>query len=146
MAKLGISKIECVDISNVSDYSFLPGGTRVKLSSFISGDPEWLTLKQTQDTVQLSEKWLMDDKGHRSNVKVSGSIRIDKNAQMQLSNKLLGRRHIFKVTAVDGTVYLVGSVAYPPKFTWQNEMSGISSSEIAFTIECSSSHGLYICI
>ena len=51
-----------------------------------------------------------------------------------------------EVTVVDGTVYLVGSKAYPPKFTWQNEMSGISSSEIAFTIECSSSHGLYICI
>lgn len=146
MAKLGIKKIECVDLSSVSDYSFMPAGSKIKLSSFISGDPDWYNLEQTQDTVQLVEKWLSDDKGHRSTVKLSGSIRRDKYAQMQLSQKLLGRRHIFKVTAVDGNVFLVGSKAYPPKFTWQNEMSGISSSEIAFTIECTSIHGLYICI
>ena len=33
MAKLGIKKIECVDLSSVSDYSFMPAGSKIKLSS-----------------------------------------------------------------------------------------------------------------
>lgn len=146
MSKLGIKTIECVKIEDVSDYSFMPAGSKVQINSFLRSGATWTELKQTQQTVQLVENWLSDDKGHRSTVKFSAAIRVDKSAQMTLSNKLLGRRHIYRVTAVDGTVYLVGSVAYPPKFTWKNEMSGISSSEIDFTIECTSTHGLYICI
>lgn len=140
--KLGVKKIEFIGVDHVSDYSYMPAGSQINLTScIVSGALQ--ELEFTQETANLEENWTDDDKGRRSAVKVTGCIRINKEQWFQKVRMMIGKKCIWKIQLVNGQKYVLGSKAYVPNFSFDDSVSGISSSEIGFSIALTSTHGLF---
>ncbi len=144
MRLLGIRKIEYCDSSNLYDYSQLAPGCTVNLDSYLKDGCSFSELPFTPETGDLSEQWLDDDGGQHSRVSFSASIRRDKELYRRLLNRLRGRKAVWKITLVEGKVYVLGSKEFVPKFTWSDGVSGLSSSEFTISIENESVHGILL--
>lgn len=141
--KLGVKKIEYIGIGNVADFSYMPAGSQVNLANFITDGAVLQQLDFTQETANMEDHWVDDDKGRRSAVKVTGCIRTNKEAWFEPVRRLLGKHCIWKITLVNGQKFVLGSRKFVPNFSFDDTVSGISSSEIGFSISLTSTHGLF---
>ena len=144
MRLLGIKKIEYCDSTNLHDYSQLAPGSTINLASYLKAGCSFSELPFTVETADLSEQWLDDEGGQHSQVSFSASIRKDKEQYRGLLNRLRGRKAIWKITLVEGKVYVIGSKEFVPTFTWSDGVSGLSSSEFTISIENDSTHGILL--
>ncbi len=144
MRLLGIRKIEYCDSRNLYDYSQLAPGSTVNLDSYLKDGCSFSELPFTAETGDLSERWVDDEGGQRSQVSFSASIRREKELYRSLLNRLRGRKAVWKITLVEGKVYVIGSREFVPQFTWNDGVSGLSSSEFTISIENESLHGILL--
>lgn len=144
MRLLGIKKIEWIDSKNLHDYSQLAPGSTLNLSNYIKTGCSFSELPFTVETGDLSERWQEDEGGQHSLASFSASIRKDKEMYRLLLNQLRGRKCVWKITLVEGKVYVLGSKEYVPKMTWSDGVSGLSSSEFTISIENDSTHGILL--
>jgi len=142
--RLGIRKIEYIDSSHLYDYSVLPAGSSLNISSYIKSGHSFSELPFTPETGNLDEQWADDDSGQRSNAQFSASIRRNKDAYKSTLQGLVGRKCIWKLTLTSGVEYIIGSPEYIPRFTYSDGVSGQSSSEFTINIENESTHGLLV--
>lgn len=144
MRLLGIKKIEYCDSRNLYDYSQLAPGSTINLTTYLKEGCSFSELPFTAETADLSEQWLDDEGGQHSQVAFSASIRKDKELYRSLLNRLRGRKAVWKVTLVEGKVYVIGSPQFVPTFTWSDGVSGLSSSEFTVSIDNDSTHGILL--
>lgn len=140
--KLGVRKIRYIHSSKVADYSYLQPGASFQLNSYLTG--ELSELPFTPETADISENWLYDGQGKRSEFTLAAVMRAEKDSHRGILQALTGRNHIFEVELISGQKYVIGSLEYPPTFTWADSISGISSSGFSFRIECKSLHGVLL--
>lgn len=140
--KLAIKKIEFIPQSRIHSWSHVGRNDSISVSYFINGAFE--NLKFTDLTAALEEEWIDSPSGIYSNVKVTGIIRANKEQIRSLLSYLVMTKNIFRVTAMDGVKYLVGSRDYSPKILFKFIIAEITTSEYQFTILCKSTHGLII--
>ncbi len=140
--KLGVRAIRYIHTSKVADYSYLPAGSSFTLNSFLQG--ELATLPFTPETADITEKWNYGADGKHSEFTLAAAIRAGKDTYRQLLQELTGRKYIFEVELISGEKYVVGSLEFPPTFTWADSISGISSSSFSFQIDLKSVHGVLL--
>lgn len=140
--KLGIRKIEYVNIESVDDYSYLPAGSSFDFSSFVKG--ELTELPFVPDNASFNEAWRSDGDGKYSELTFSATIRRDKEKYRNLLQAMTGRRNIFQITLISGVKYVIGSRESVPSFSWADAISGISSNEFTVEISNKSLHGALI--
>ena len=143
--RLGIRKIEWIFASSLQDYSAIAPGVSVNIDAFVKEGKSFSELPFTPDTASVDEEWVDDGNGQYSKLSLSASIRKDRMQYSSLLARLTGRKTIWKVTLIDGNVYIIGSPEYLPKLTDSNSISGYSSSEFAVSIQCESKHGMLLC-
>lgn len=138
--KLAIKKIEFIPCRRIHSWSHVGRNDAIAVTNFIDGPFE--DLKFTQLTASLEEEWIDSVSGIYSNVKVTGIVRANKEKMRHILSYLLMNQNIFRVTAVDGAKYIVGSLDYTPKTLFKFIISEITTSEYQFTILCKSTHGI----
>jgi hypothetical protein len=138
--KLGIRSLKYVPLSKVNDYSALPSGSSLPMSNYFSEDP--VEMPFTPETADLSEEWHYDENGKYSEFSFSGSVRTDKETHRSLLENLAGKKAVFVIESIEGTVYIIGSRDFVPTFTFTDILSGQSSSEFTIKIENRSLHGV----
>ncbi len=139
--KLGIKAMRYFPAASCMDYSCLPAGSTINLSSILNGTPKLLPF--TPETADLLENWGYDNGGRSSNGQFSAEIRANKEDYRDVLQALTGRQFIFEVETTDGKKYIIGSPGYPPTFTWSDRVSGISKSAFSINISCRSLHGFF---
>lgn len=138
--KLGIKKIEYIPTARIHSWSHVGRNDSIAVNNFVEGSFE--ELKFTPLTASLDEEWIESAPGVYSSAKVTGLIRANKEQIRGLLSYLIMSKNIFRITAMDGTKYILGSVEYSTKTTFKLIISDISTSEYQFTIVCKSAHGL----
>ena len=142
--QLGVRKIEHIPADAVHDYSALAPGSSFDLAGFVKSGRSFTELPFLPETADFADKRSFDESGILSKVNFSASIRKNKEQYRSILQKLTGRRNIWRITLISGVKYIIGSPAYVPLFTWDDGVSGISSSEFSLSIECESRHGVYL--
>lgn len=137
--KLGIRSLKYVPLSKVKNYSALPPGSCLPMSSYFSADP--VEMPFTPETADLSEEWHYDENGKYSEFSFSASVRTDKETHRSLLEQLAGKKAVFVIESIEGTIYIVGSRDFVPTFTFSDRLSGQSSSEFSIKITNKSLHG-----
>ncbi len=140
--KLGVRAIRYIHASQVEDYSYLPAGSSFTLNSFLRS--QLAELPFTPETADITEKWAYGADGKYSECTLAAAIRAGKDSYRQLLQELTGRKYIFEVELISGEKYVIGSLEFPPTFTWADSVSGISSSSFSIQISCKSVHGVLI--
>lgn len=140
--KLGVRAIRYIHTSKVADYSYLPAGSSFTLNSFLQG--ELAELPFTPETADITEKWNYGTDGKHSEFTLAAQARTGKDSFRPLLQELTGRKYIFEVELISGVKYVIGSLEFPPTFTWADNISGISSSAFSFQIDLKSVHGVLL--
>jgi len=140
--KLAIKKIQYIPVSSVQNWGHLGKSSYLKVSSFISGT--WTDLAFTPLSASLTEEWIDSSAGVYSQVTLSGNIRANKSAFVSILSALVANKNIFKVTTIEGPIYIIGSVDTPGKFLPKLIITELTTSEYQFTITCKSRHGLIL--
>lgn len=142
--QLGIKSLEWIDSRNLHDYSQLAPGSTINLANYIKTGCSFTALPFTVETGDLKEQWLDDEGGQHSQASFSATIRKNKENYRSILNALRGKKAVWKVSLVNGKVYVIGSTEYVPAMTWNDGVSGISSSEFTISIENDSTHGILL--
>lgn len=140
--RLGIKRIEHIDSLDIYDYSQVRPNGSLDLSAYIREGCSLEELPFTPETAQLQERWTRDSGGKLSKFTFNAAIRADRESFRDTLQKLVGRKHIWRITLVSGKVYVVGSREFVPAFSFDDGVSGISSSEFNISIENDSVHGV----
>ena len=138
--RLGIKKIEALSVSRIKDFSFLPDGCKFHLGDYISGTPEELPF--IVENVEYNEDWVEDSNGKYSNFSLTGLTRKKKEEVRPIFNRLVSTKNIYIISFIDGQKAVVGSKEFIPKFKFSDSASGISKTDLKFTIELQSLHGV----
>ena len=138
--KVGIRKIRYIAAESVSDYSFLPPGSQLDLSAYLSGPLQELPV--TPESADLSEDWKYDNNGKYSEATFTAPIRADREKSRTTLQQLQGKKYIFEIERIDGVKCILGSREYLPTFTYVDNLSGISSSAFTIKIALKSLHGI----
>jgi len=153
--KLGIKKIEYIPVTKVHSWAHVGRNDSINVNAFI--DSEYIELefapfigdafkelKFTHLTASLEEEWVQERAGVISSVSASGAIRANKEQIRKVLAALIVQKNIFRITAINGDKYLIGSVYFTPRVLFNLTISDITTSEYQFTITCKSTHGLVI--
>jgi hypothetical protein len=138
--KLAIKQIEYIPCRRIFSWSHVGRNDTIAVNNFVDGPFE--ELKFTELTASLEEEWIESPSGIYSSVRVTGIIRANKEHIRSILSYLVMSKNVFRVTAMDGVKYVVGSLDYSPKTLFKLVISEITTSEYQFTILCKSTHGL----
>lgn len=138
--KIGIKKIESIPTSKVKNWGFVEKNAEIKLSPFIDGS--FSEIQFTEGTATLQEEWIENPAGLYSETAVNSSVRLKAKEMEPVLSSLMISENIYRITTLNNDKFVIGSIDFKPKLTYKREISGISSSEIIFTITCKSLHGL----
>ncbi len=138
--KLAIKKIEYISSKKIHSWAHVGRNDAIAVNNFIDGS--FSELKFTHLTAALEEEWIDDTAGVYSKVGVSGIIRANKEEMRTILSRLIIEKNIYRVTAMDGVKYIVGSLSFCPKTLFKMIISDLTTSEYQFTISCKSIHGL----
>lgn len=140
--KLAIKKIEFIPCSRIHSWSHVGRNDAISVTTFVDGP--FQDLKFTELTASLEEEWIDSPSGIYSNVKTTAIIRANKEQIRSLLSYLVTSKNVFRVTAMDGVKYMVGSLDFTPKTLFKFIIAELTTSEYQFTINCKSAHGLVI--
>ena len=140
--KLGIRNLKYALSSNVADYSMMPPGSSINLSSFVTGN--LVDLPFTPESAEFSESWKYDENGKYSDVNITIPIRSGKDSYRNTLQALTGKKAIFQLELISGVKYIIGSTEFLPTLTVTDGVSGISSSGFSINIKCKSLHGVLL--
>lgn len=138
--KLAIKKIEFIPSRLIHSWSHIGRNDSINIYNFIDGQFE--ELKFTELTASLEEEWIDSPSGIYSNARISGTIRANKEQIRNVLSYLVMSKNVFRVTAMDGVKYILGSQEYSTKTLFKFIIAEITTSEYQFTILCKSAHGL----
>lgn len=139
--KIGIKKLELVELSGAADFSFFSPGSTIPVDQFITGERKQFDF--TPGTGTFEETWLRDTGGLLSEVIVTIVNRQQKD---DVDNKFIKAQFSDKiaiVTLIDGRRKIVGSTSFPAQVTLTNSISGFEYSDKTYQISCRSTHGSY---
>lgn len=140
--KLGIAKFEYIDSRNLNDYGSVPPGSSISMSAFVKQGKSFSELPFTMGTADLSEQWSTGSGGKASDASFSASVRADRMRYRPILQQLVGKKCIFRVTLVSGERCIIGSPLSVPTFSFDENVSGISSSEFSISVKNRSRHGI----
>lgn len=138
--KLAIKKIEYIQCSKVYNWGHVGRNDSLKVSNFIDGP--YSELKFTDLTPSLEEEWIQSASGVYSQVQLTGTIRANKDQMRSILASMIMTKNIYRVTAMDGTRYVIGSLDFKPKMLFKLVVEQMTASEYQFAINCKSTHGL----
>lgn len=138
--KLGIKKIETISASKIKNWGYLPRNATINLLPFVTGP--FSELQFSQGTASLEEEWLESPAGLYSQVTLNGSVRLKVKEMEPTLSGLMVSENIYRVTTMENEKLIIGSLDFIPKLIYKRAISGITSSELLFTITCKSPHGV----
>lgn len=139
--KIGVKKIELVELSAVADFSYFSPGSSIAIDQFITGART--SIYFTPGTGTFEETWLEDTGGLLSEVIVSVTNRQQKDKVDNELTKWQFFNMIAIVTLMDDRVKIIGSKSFPAKMTLSNTIYGFDSSDKSCEINCRSPHGSF---
>ncbi len=139
--KIGIKKLEIVELSGVNDFSFFSPGSAIPVAQFITGPRTGIHF--TPGTGTFEESWPEDTGGLLSEVIITVVNRQQKDNVDNMLTRAQFSDKVAIVTLMDGRVKIVGSKAFPAKMTVSNSISSFDSSDKTCEISCRSPHGSF---
>lgn len=139
--KIGLKKLEVVELSGVKDFSFFSPGSTIPIAQFITGKRE--DIHFTPGTGTYEENWMEDTGGMLCEISISV---INRQQKDDVDNKMIKAQFYNKVaiaTLMDGRVKIVGSTAFPAKMTISNSISSFDTSDKTCNISNRSPHGSF---
>ena len=139
----GIRKILLFDAASVRDWSQLPRGTRIKISSWATASGE--SVPSILSETSVSEVWSRDASGQVCEITVSGTVRSCGDVDAPVFGRYLGRPLVAVAESVDGTVRAYGSAGFPLRMTSELTGEGLSR-ERRWTLSCRTPQGSLPCV
>lgn len=139
--KLGIAKIETIDVLNTIDFSYFSTGSTFTLKPFLKSEMEKIIF--TDETATFEETWSDETGGPLSTAIIEGISRVQTIAFAQSLLRRIYQDQILKITLKNGLVMIVGSNMFPCRFTLVSSIAGPLTSDKIFTFTCKSPHGVY---
>lgn len=139
LMKIGIKKIETISATQIKNWGYLPRNTNINLSPFVTG--VFSEILFSQGTASLEEEWLESPAGLYSQVTINGSVRLMMKEMEPVLLWLMVSENIYRITTLDNERLVIGSLDFMPKMIFKRVISGITTSELLFTISCKSLQG-----
>lgn len=114
----GIATIEFIEEKNIS-IPFVSDPDAVIVPTLLN-NATWEKLNALQGSVGLKSSERDSNAGIYFNVSVSGFYSGISTANRQILTRVSMRKHIFRLTDVNGVKYLVGTNAFRPKFLYNS--------------------------
>jgi hypothetical protein len=105
---------------------------------------QWTTLDIVQLSCTLSEEWAEEAPGLVSTVTIQAELRHSSTQNDQLLLDLLRNyhRYRYRVTDMNGYLYIIGTDDYHPRLTWQRSIAKLNPNGYKLKITCRSPDGL----
>lgn len=139
LMKIGIKKIETISATQIKNWGYLPRNANINLLPFITG--VFSEILFTPGTASLEEEWIDSPAGIYSQVTVNGSVRLNMKEMEPVLLWLMVSENIYRVTTMENEKLIIGSLDFIPKMIFKRVISGITTSELNFTITCKSWQG-----
>ena len=138
----GTKKILIFDAAAVTDWSQLPRGTRIKISSWTSASGE--VLPSILSETSISEVWSRDSSGQACELTLSGTVREGGGVVAAVFVSYRGRPLVAVAEAVDGARRAFGSAGFPLRMSIERRGEG-HNRELAWTLSCRTPQGALPC-
>jgi hypothetical protein len=106
--------------------------------------PAWAQLNIVQLSCTLSEEWTEEPAGMLSTVTIQAELRHSSTQNDQLLLDLLRNyhRYLYRVTDMNGHLYIIGTDDYHPRLTWQRFIAKLNPNGYKIKITYRSPDGL----
>lgn len=140
----GFKSITLISSGLCKDWSQLPKGTPLRLSSWTSSSGR--SIPFIQEETSASCVWKMDANGLYAENSISGIVRAEADIASFLdAASLMGRQVVAVVEDVDGNIRAYGSAGYPLVFSYEDVTEGLVH-RCSFTVSGNTCHGAMPCV
>ena len=103
---------------------------------------EWTQLKIVELSATLSEDWKEEPAGMVSEVTVQAELRYSSGQNDELLHDLLLNRSHYRITDMNGYLYIIGTADYLPRLTYQRSIAKLNPNGYKIKITYRSPDGL----
>lgn len=139
--KIGIKKIELIPADQCRDWSSLPLGNLLRLSSYTDFVP--IDIPFTPGTAEYSSSDGTTSAGIVSTDTITATIGFARKGNKTFFQRLTRTKNVYIITLMNDNRIVIGSIGFPASFGFSNNTSGFSSSGFDININCSSKNGAY---
>jgi hypothetical protein len=104
----------------------------------------WKQLNIVQFSCTLSEEWSEEPAGMLSTVTIQAELRYSSEQNDRLLVALLRNQHHYRLTDMNGHLYIVGTPDYLPRLTYQRSIAKLNPNGYKLKITYKSPNGLTI--